>query len=194
MDAPTIYLLDWNLDMAREWRESFAGLPNVRVSTDSFEDFMLCHSDEVDCIVSPANSYGLMDGGFDLSITRFLGEEAQWLVQDQILERYFGEQPVGTAISVRCSGYTLIHAPTMRVPSTIVDDMVVYAAMRAALAEALRVGVRSMVVPAFGAGTGGVAPRSVARLMRAAYDQVMNPPASLDWDYAMARPLPDRDR
>ena len=194
MTTPKIYLLDWNLGMANEWHARFDDVPNVIISTESFECFMWEHSDDVDCIVSPANAYGLMDGGYDLAITRFLGEEAQQMVQKEILARFCGEQTVGTALSVFCGGYTLIHTPTMRVPSTILDDMVVYAATRSALIEAMRVGVRSMVFPALGAGTGGVPYARVAFLMRAAYDQVLNPPAHLDWDYALAQPLPDRDR
>ena len=191
---PEIHLLDWNLEMAREWQEQFAGLENVHVSTDSFEIFMLRHFDDVDCIVSPANSYGLMDGGYDLSIIQFLGEEAQELVQAAILEKHCGEQPVGSSLSIRCEGRVLIHTPTMRVPSTIVDEMVVYQAMRTTLIEALAQGVRSMVIPAFGAGTGAVPYAAVARMMRAAYDQVANPPTTLDWDYAYGRKLPDQVR
>lgn len=36
-----------------------------------FTDFMDTY--DVECVVSPANSFGLMDGGYDLTITMWFG-------------------------------------------------------------------------------------------------------------------------
>jgi O-acetyl-ADP-ribose deacetylase (regulator of RNase III) len=55
---------------------------------------------EFDCLVSPANSFGLMDGGTDAAIVRFFGEELMERVQKRILAEYLGEQPVGTSMLV----------------------------------------------------------------------------------------------
>ena len=89
---------------------------------------------------------------------------------------------------------TFIHTPVMRVPSAVVDPMLVYHCMRTALIEAMRCGVETMVIPAWGAGCGMLPFDTVAELMAAAYFQVKNPPSKLDWDYANSRQLPDMGR
>ncbi len=72
---------------------------------------------DFDCLVSPANSFGLMDGGMDAAIVRFLGSQVQERVQERILTEYLGEQPVGTSFIVE-TGHPkhpfLAHTPTMR--------------------------------------------------------------------------------
>ena len=84
---------------------------------------------------------------------------------------------------------------SLRVPSAIVDPMVVYHAMRSTLIEAMRKGVQTMVVSAFGAGCGMLPFDTVAGLMAAAYRQVASPPKEISWDYANSRgELPDMDR
>ncbi len=73
----------------------------------------------VECIVSPANSYGLMDGGFDLAISEEFGWELQERVQKYIVEHYKGEQPIGSSfiIDIGTNNMKLIHTPTMRIRS-----------------------------------------------------------------------------
>ncbi len=43
---------------------------DVELVNDTFENFM--KQNKVQCVVSPANSFGLMDGGYDLAITEWL--------------------------------------------------------------------------------------------------------------------------
>src|SRR5688572_6404503 len=52
---------------------------------------------DFDMIVSPANSFGLMDGGFDGALTKKYGRQLQERVQSHIARIFAGEQPVGTA-------------------------------------------------------------------------------------------------
>src|ERR1051326_667927 len=78
-----------------EFREQFKEWPEVSVVDGSFEQLP-----EFDCLVSPANSFGLMDGGMDATITAFFGEALQERVQQRILDEYLGEQPVGTSLIV----------------------------------------------------------------------------------------------
>ena len=59
----TIYLLCRNLEMLVEWKQQFAECRDVDVVMDDFAHFMDTH--KVQCVVSPANSYGSMDGGYD---------------------------------------------------------------------------------------------------------------------------------
>ena len=193
MNLPKIYLLSISLTMVDAWSDAFEDEPDVVVVHDDFVRFMGKHP-EVDCIVSPANSYGLMDGSYDYAITKYFGKELMRAVQSRILDVWFGEQPVGTSISVKHKGITLIHTPTMRVPSMIVDPMIVYHSMRSTLIEALRDDVRAMVVPAFGAGCGMLPFDVVATLMAAAYRQIANPPTCINWEYATSRALPDSER
>ncbi len=193
MNLPKIYLLSISLNMVDAWNDAFEGEPNVIIAHDDLARFMDKHP-AVDCIVSPASSYGLMDGGYDYAITKYFGKELMRAVQSRILDAWFGEQPVGTSISVKHKGITLIHTPTMRVPSTIVDPMVVYHSMRSTMIEALRDNVRIMVVPAFGAGCGMLPFDVVATLIAAAYRQVADPPTGINWEYATSRLLPDGER
>ena len=70
-------------------------------------------------MVSAANSFGLMDGGVDLAITRFFGVQLMERVQAHILQEYLGEQPIGTSFTIE-TGHPkhpfVAHTPTMRVP------------------------------------------------------------------------------
>lgn len=76
-----------------------------------------------DAVVSPANSFGYMDGGIDHHIDRFYGGEAQRAVLSLIAERFYGELRVGSAavigMATRRFPY-LVVSPTMRVPG---DDL-----------------------------------------------------------------------
>lgn len=180
-----IYLLDIDNRMTALWKIYFDAVENVHVVCDDFKHFMDTYS--VDCVVSPANSYGIMDGGYDLAITEYFGKQLMERVQKYIIENCYGEQPVGTSISLdtRIDNIKLIHTPSMRVPSNIKDPMVVYFCMRTCLMEALKQGVKSIVIPAFGGGCGRVPGQVIAKLMYEAYMQVMNPPKELDWNYAL---------
>ena len=83
-----IYLLDISANMTRCWKEYFNNCENVEVVCDEFSRFMNSH--DVQCIVSPANSYGLMDGGYDLSITKYFGTGLQKKVQEYIIDNLYG--------------------------------------------------------------------------------------------------------
>ena len=180
-----LHFVDMGERMCSCWREAFEDAADVSVHASEFKAFMRAHP-EIDCAVSPGNSYGLMDGGLDLAISEHFGWGLQDAVQQEILERYGGEQPVGTCLVVPAApGVALAHVPTMRVPGPMPDPETVYWCMRAAIGGARENGCAEVVVPAFGAGTGGVAPELVAHLMRLAYDKECERPCVLDWDYAL---------
>lgn len=149
-----IYLLDRNEEMVRMWKLYFCDFPSVKIVCDDFAHFMNTH--DVECVVSPANSYGLMDGGYDAAITDYFGDEIIQAVQSYIRENYFCEQPVGTSfiIDIPNSNKKLIHTPTMRVPHVIQDPFVVYQCMRTTLICAMQNNVKSIVIPAFGGHCG----------------------------------------
>lgn len=179
-----VYLLDINKKITDIWKLYFRDELDVEVVLDNFENFMDHH--DVECIVSPANSYGLMDGGYDLAITEYFGADLMKKVQKHIIENYYGEQPVGTSFIMETGirNIKLIHTPTMRIPSKIKEPMVVYQAMRTSLMTALKNGIESIVIPAFGGCCGFMNPQELCELMYEGYKQIMNPPSELNWRYA----------
>ena len=176
-----IYILEMNGTIVAALREAFAQ-EDVEVVHDTFADFMVTH--DVECVVSPANAFGLMDGGYDAAITRWFGDQLQERVQRYIIDHYYGEQPVGTSFIIDAgrNGQKLIHTPTMRVPSKILDPAVVYQSMRTSLMVALENDVKSIVIPVFGGLTGEVPPERAAKLMWLGYHRIMHPNKSIDWD------------
>ena len=166
-----IILLDNKKEMCQAWRKYFSEFSDVKIICEYLE---FADLDDVDCYVSPANSYGLMDGGYDKALTMLFGVELQRRVQDYIISNLYGEQQVGSSIIVDIPGEEkkLIHTPTMRVPSRIKDPEVVYTSMRSTLICALKNNVGKIVIPAFGGATGRLAPDVVAEEMFKAYIQV----------------------
>lgn len=131
-----------------------------------------------EAIVSPANSFGFMDGGIDLAYSERFGWEVQDKVQDKIRKKFDGELLIGQALSVTTGDPDfpfLIAAPTMRVPMIIPDANHVRLATRAAVREAIRMAAGSIVMPGMGAGCGRVRPEWVACMMKAGIEDAINP-------------------
>jgi len=53
-----LILVDPSEAVCEAWREQFAPLPHVEIVQGLFENLSA-----FDCMVSPANSFGIMDGG-----------------------------------------------------------------------------------------------------------------------------------
>src|SRR5262249_53005071 len=125
-----LFLIDRSQPLVECWKAQFADCPAVEVlNGDYFQR-------PADAIVSPANSFGIMDGGLDLAIRDQLGFPVERKVQELIDERYHGEMPVGCAEVVETGERRwryLIVAPTMRVPEPIPFTINAYLAFRAAL-------------------------------------------------------------
>jgi O-acetyl-ADP-ribose deacetylase (regulator of RNase III) len=177
--------------MCAAFRDRFAGLPGVRVVRGRLEDL-----DPHDRFVTAGNAFGLMTAGVDAAVVRLLGEQVMQRVQQQIMDQFLGEQPVGTAFLVPTDHPAipfLAHAPTMRVPGSIEGTDKVYAATWAALlavhAHNLTADPKIEVVafPAMGTGFGGVPFAEAARQMAAAYRHYREPPHRLDWDFVVER-------
>lgn len=155
--------------MADAWKEKFEGIDNVEAHGQV--DIMAFKGDAV---VSPANSFGFMDGGIDLIYTLNMGRQVQIGLQRIIREKYDGELLVGQSIVIS-TGYdrypNMIVCPTMRVPSRLVGTQNVYLAAKALFLAAKRnPHLETIVCPGLGTGTGGVTPEECARVMRLAYD------------------------
>ena len=179
-----IYLIDRNPDMIYAWNAVFDKEKDIFIIHGDICDFV--PENIVDCVVSPANSFGLMDGGFDAALTDIFGDELQKNVQKYIMENYYGEQPVGSSfiIDTPIDGIKLIHTPTMRVPERILDPAVVYRCTRTSLICALQNNVKSILLPAFGGLAGGIAPEILAKMMWLAIHQLKAPKKEMTWKYA----------
>lgn len=174
-----ILLIDRDAQLVRAWKEVFRNFAPVHAERDDF------FSKPADAMVSPANSFGVMDGGLDLAIRDELGYAIQQAVQNVIIERHHGELPVGSAEIVATADTRwplLVVAPTMRVPEDIRHSRNAYLAFRAALLCIERwncdasTPIRSVVVPGLGTGIGKMEPRRCAAQMRIAYTEMTRPP------------------
>ena len=129
-----------NTDLHQEFLKAFEGFPEVEVVFHRFEDT------DFDCVVSAANSFGLMDGGVDQCITDYFGLQMMHRIQGRIIQEFAGEQPVGTSIIVPGMFPDMVgtetrfdrmkyvaHTPTMRVPRDVMGSDNPYTAMKAAL-------------------------------------------------------------
>jgi O-acetyl-ADP-ribose deacetylase (regulator of RNase III) len=182
-----VYLLDVNKNMIDAWKNHFGHTHDVWIVNDNFDNFMN-HFHDVDCVVSPANSFGLMDGGYDLAITKYFGNQLQERVQQYIIKNYYGEQPVGTSMVVPADGTRLlIHTPTMRYPQLIIDKQVIYHCMRSTMICAMQNHIGHIIIPAFGGGCGRVPFDVIAEMMYKAYMQFKDIPEELDWNYVSRR-------
>jgi O-acetyl-ADP-ribose deacetylase (regulator of RNase III) len=185
-----IILVDLNRFLCEEWRKAFKKYPNVSVVNDYFQNVP-----NYDCMVSPANSFGIMDGGIDKAIIQYFGIELQHQVQKVITEEYFGEQPVGTSFIVKTGNKKhpfLAHSPTMRTPMKITRTDNVYNAMFATLRAVAnynkthRKKIKSIACSGLGTATGRVTPKEGARQMELAYRYFLEP-EHLTWFHANQR-------
>jgi O-acetyl-ADP-ribose deacetylase (regulator of RNase III) len=191
MSPLRLILVDPKRALCEAWLKAFDGLPNVEIVQGYFEQLPA-----YDCMVSAANSFGLMDGGVDGAITHFFGEQLMARVQERILREYRGEQPIGTSLIVE-TGHELhpyiAHTPTMRVPMSIAETDNVYSAMWAMLLAVDRHNqgaarpLEVVACPGLGTATGRVPFAKAAAHMALAYRRFLDPPASISWDYAGKR-------
>ena len=186
-----LILVDPKPALCVAFQEYFRGLPDVEIVVGRFEQLPA-----FDCMVSAANSFGLMDGGVDAAITRFFGDALMQRVQRRILDEYLGEQNVGTSLIVE-TGHPkhpyIAHTPTMRVPLEITRTDNVYRAMWAMLLAVRQHNrkserpIRLLACPGLGTHVGRVPLPEAARQMSLAYRNFLKPPSGIDWEYAAIR-------
>jgi O-acetyl-ADP-ribose deacetylase (regulator of RNase III) len=169
-----IQLIDRNQDMVDAWTDEFFECDDVIIYCDDF------FAAPTDCIVSPANSFGFMDGGLDGVITKHLGPQTQINVQNYIKNTEMKELLVGDAITVQ-TGFPAIpyciSAPTMRVPMILAHTPNVYLAAKAIFIELKLLmeadsNVKSVTISGLGTGVGQVPFEVCANQMKMAYDEV----------------------
>lgn len=167
--------------LADAWRGHCGDLDNVEVYRGSILDL------SVSAVVSPANSYGFMDGGIDALYSQHW-PNVEYRVKIAAARQPIGELLVGQAELVFTDDLKIPHliaAPTMRVPMILPRDTVnPYLAARAAIALANKRKLASIAFPGLGTGVGKVSPEICAHQMRQAIDDddaLANQPDSW-WD------------
>ena len=111
-----LWLIDINPNLVQAWQKEFEGIPNVGVRLGNILDYA------ENTIVSPANGYGLMDGGIDQIYTDYFGMRPQQEILERIKHRPEGYLPVGSAVIVETGNAKIpymISAPTMLVPQEV---------------------------------------------------------------------------
>ncbi|MDI3483670.1 MAG: hypothetical protein PWQ74_257 [Methanobacteriaceae archaeon] len=117
---------------------------------------------EVDAIVNPANSHGLMGGGVALSIKKKGGAD----IEKEAVSN--APIPVGEAIATtagKLKAKYVIHAPTMEEPAQPSNIKAIKKATLAALKKASELKISSIAFPGMGTGVGGVPKTKAAQAM-----------------------------
>ena len=170
---PKLILCDLQENLTDQFRTYFDKYDHVEVADSGDWEATL----PTDCIVSPANGYGLMDGGFDEVLTRFFGEGLQQEVRRHIRRDYAGEQPVGTCIIVP-TGHDDVpfcaHTPAMSTPQDISGTLNVYYAFKAMLiAVTKNIHIGEVVATGLGTFYGNMDAEAGASQMERAYAHVL---------------------
>lgn len=183
--------------LADAWKRHCGGLDVVDVEHRSIHDV------DCDALVSPANSFGFMDGGIDAQYLNRFGRSLQATLRSVIAEHHAGELVVGQADIVPTGAERprwLVAAPTMRVPMILDETVNPYLAARAALllvsrgmfahgphrGERIAAHVQTLAFPGMGTGVGRVPYDVCAHRMRAAIDEVLIHPAPFPDSWAEA--------
>ena len=183
-----LHLRDLDKGMVSSWESAFAGVTGVTISRGDIFSTKPGRIDpgdpidiEADAIVSPANSFGHMNGGIDAVYTHVFGPQVQDRLQALLKADHAGELPVGQAVIVETANKTIpwcVCAPTMRTPMGVAETLNAFLAFRAALLAvrdhngSKRKPIRTLLSPGLGTAVGNMPPDRCARQMRAACDRV----------------------
>jgi O-acetyl-ADP-ribose deacetylase (regulator of RNase III) len=168
-------------ELFNAWQTFCEDLPNVEIYHGSILDL------SVDAVVSPANSYGFMDGGIDLLYSHRFGWHVQERLQKIIKQKHHGELLIGQAEIVETDVEQIpfvIASPTMRVPMILKDTVNPYLAARAVFllieygtffdgnykGEPIKDFVQSVAFPGLATGIGRVGFNNCARQVQKAIE------------------------
>jgi O-acetyl-ADP-ribose deacetylase (regulator of RNase III) len=174
MESSPLYfrLRDINLAVVAAWSRCFADCRDVEISQGDI------FAQPADAIVSPANSFGFMDGGIDLAYSMRFGWTLETRLQAHLRAEHDGELPVGQAVIVETGDPLfrhLVSAPTMRVPMDVSGTVNAFLAFRAVIRivraynQSAAQPIRSVLCPGLGTAIGRMHPDACARQMYHAY-------------------------
>jgi O-acetyl-ADP-ribose deacetylase (regulator of RNase III) len=168
-----IILSDISPKMIEAWKAFFENEPHVSIKEGDITQI------ECDSVVSPANSFGFMDGGLDYVLSERFGWDLEKKLQAIIKNLPEGELLVGQALILETGDMKipyLISAPTMRIPTNFNIDTSInaYLAMKAVLIKAKTDSrINSVAIPGFCTGVGRMQPVIAARQMHIAYKEII---------------------
>lgn len=168
-----IVLAAINPELITAWKEFFVDEKNVHI-TESDITQVPC-----DAMVSPANSFGFMDGGLDYALSVRFGWDLEKKLQAQIRELPEAELLIGQAMLIETGDADvpfLISAPTMRIPTNfnIATSINAYLAMKAILIQAKsNTRINTVAIPGLCTGTGRMPADICARQMYQAYLEII---------------------
>jgi O-acetyl-ADP-ribose deacetylase (regulator of RNase III) len=178
----TVHLRDQNPEVVKCWQAFFGRNPKVDISEGNVFDL------DVAVLVSPANSFGIMEGGLAEQLNKLCDGQFESRVRKQIQDKWAGELPIGSAEIITSKldkPRLVIISPTTRVPIRMTNANVnSYLATRGAL-RALAAYMRqereehgatdidSVAFVGMGAGTCKTAPAVCAFQMYEAYCQIV---------------------
>ena len=174
-----IVLADIEGNLINAWNDIASNNDNVTTYQGSIFEV------ECDALVSPANSFGFMDGSLDFAISEFFGWHVQDRLQEAIKSKHNGELLVGQVEIVPTDHASIpyvISAPTMRVPLDVRGTANPYLAIRGVLL-AVKNGVfkdgtlvkdkiKTIAFPGMGTGVGQITPEVFAKQMKQAVEDV----------------------
>ena len=167
-----LILVDNEIDLVNEWQKAFSPYPEVKIFCDKILNVAECS------VVSPANSFGRMDGGIDLVYSNFFGWDLEERVMDAIDRLSGAILPIGSSIIVNTNHTKipwLIVSPTMRTPEPVPSSHA-YFAMNSTLKVAHQHPdkIKKIFCPGLGTGVGRISYSDAANEMAKAYDKFSN--------------------
>lgn len=160
-------------ELGKAWENLFATYSDIELIEGDITQ-ITC-----DATVSPANSFGFMDGGLDYALSERFGWHLQDILKEQIQNLPEGELLIGKSITLNTKDKKipfLIVAPTMRVPMSFHIDTSVnaYLAMKAILIAAKSNNqIQSVSIPGLCTGCGRMPFDIAATQMFLAYEEII---------------------
>lgn len=188
LEEVSFYLCDLNENITKSWVEDFDDFSNFHIIQKNIIDQYDELKNDLNRIgiVSPANSFGDMQGGIDLVYFTHFGYKLEENVICQIQEKKYGELVVGDSIIVNINTEVnnsdlLIVAPTMRIPMCIKNTVNVYLAFRSVLITIMEFNktninkINKVLVPGMGTGIGQLDSEICSMQMYKAYQSITSP-------------------
>ncbi|WP_055447704.1 macro domain-containing protein [Lacinutrix mariniflava] len=159
--------------LGKAWSKYFSEIDNVEIIKGDISKI------ECDAVVSPANSFGFMDGSLDYVLSERFGWHIQDSLKKLIYESDEGELLVGKTITLETGDSKvpfLISAPTMRVPMNfnIATSVNPYLAMKGILIACKKNNaINSVSIPGLCTGCGRMPFHIAAYQMYLAYEEII---------------------
>lgn len=166
-----VYLED---ELGNSWRDDFSECENLSIIKGDITKI------KSDAIVSPANSFGFMDGGLDWHLSERFGWHLQDELQAKIAQLDERELLIGRSITLETGDSEvpfLISAPTMRVPMSfnIATSVNAFLAMKAILIACINnPKIETVTIPGLCTGCGRMPFHIASNQMFLAYDEIIN--------------------